>query len=142
MNERPPSLPATTASHRRRAAIWLGVSISLIAGAWMISNVNLPVPPCGLKTLTGVPCPFCGGTRSAAALAQFDVVAALRWNPMVTAGLLLAAGLSLFAMVLPYDSPLRRGWRRLVRPAVRRFGWPVALGLAAANWIYLLVTLP
>lgn len=142
MNERPPILPATTSSHRRRAAMWLAVSVGLILGAWALSKTNLPVPPCGLKTLTGVPCPFCGGTRSATALAQLDVLAALQWNPLVTAGLMLAAGLSLLAVLLPYDSPLRRGWRSKVRPLARRFGWPVALGLAAANWIYLIVTLP
>jgi hypothetical protein len=39
-------------------------------------------PPCLLRTTTGIPCPSCGMTRAAAALAHGDWLAALAWHPL------------------------------------------------------------
>jgi hypothetical protein len=44
------------------------------------------VPACPLRALTGVPCPFCGGTRGALALLHGDLLHSLALNP----GVLLA----------------------------------------------------
>jgi hypothetical protein len=38
---------------------------------------------CGFYRLSGYPCPFCGMTRAAAALAQFNLGQAVRWNVML-----------------------------------------------------------
>jgi hypothetical protein len=39
------------------------------------------VPPCPLRTVTGIPCPLCGMTRGVTALVHGDVAEALLLNP-------------------------------------------------------------
>jgi hypothetical protein len=39
------------------------------------------VPPCPLRTLTGIPCPMCGMTRGVTALVHGDFARALLMNP-------------------------------------------------------------
>jgi hypothetical protein len=39
------------------------------------------VPPCPLKTVTGIPCPMCGMTRGVTSLVHGDFVHALLMNP-------------------------------------------------------------
>jgi Protein of unknown function (DUF2752) len=41
-----------------------------------------PSTLCTLRALTGVPCPFCGGTTAAVDLGQGDPIAALRASPL------------------------------------------------------------
>ena len=67
----------------------------LLAGAlWRVSPVHPPLA-CPLRTLTGIPCPFCGMTRAVVAGMHGDLVASLRFNP---AGVLVIA-LAIFAVV-------------------------------------------
>jgi len=39
------------------------------------------VPPCPLRTITGIPCPMCGMTRGVTALVHGDFAQALLMNP-------------------------------------------------------------
>lgn len=75
--------------------------------------------PCPLRTLTGVPCPFCGMTRSVTAVVHGDVARSLVLNPFGIVAVAIAIALLL-------------GWR------VRRITYatwlvPVVLG---AMWSY------
>lgn len=54
---------------------------------------------CPLRFVTGVPCPFCGTTRSVGNLIQGDFQAALAFNPL---GYLLAA-LALALFLIPRE---------------------------------------
>ena len=47
---------------------------------YAISPVHLQVP-CPLLTLTGIPCPLCGMTRSVTVAFRGDLLASLRFNP-------------------------------------------------------------
>jgi hypothetical protein len=67
-----------------------------VAAAWPL----LPHPPlCPLLSLTGVPCPLCGATRSVVALLRGDLGASVRFSPI---GVLVVA-LVAYALV---------AWRR------------------------------
>jgi hypothetical protein len=59
-----------------------------VAGAGMLAVAAvrplLPVtigPPCPLRTVTGVPCPFCGMTRGVTSIVHGQVSAAFWYNP-------------------------------------------------------------
>ncbi len=54
----------------------------MLVGALVFSFVSLPsVVLCPLRRVTGVPCPFCGMTRSVTAVARGDLGASLALNP-------------------------------------------------------------
>jgi hypothetical protein len=57
------------------------------AAVWPVLPVHPPLA-CPLRTLTGVPCPFCGMTRACVALVHGHVASSLAFNP---AGILVFA---------------------------------------------------
>jgi len=87
---------------------------------------------CGWRALTGLPCPFCGGTRSVVLLSRFEFQQAFAMNPLVTVGI-LGALLGLFIV------PLLRPRVRLVFPLAkgRGVGWVTGV-LIFINWVYLI----
>lgn len=89
--------------------------------------------PCPLRSLTGVPCPFCGLTTATVALTHGRWYAAAAANPFVY---LLAA---LVAGTAPVLVARAAGWAPAPRPwseaARRRIGW-TALGLAVLSWLF------
>ena len=49
-----------------------------------------PVPPCPLRTLTGIPCPLCGSTRGVIAAVHGNIGHALALNPASIGVIVLA----------------------------------------------------
>lgn len=79
--------------------------VVLVATALLLSVLVLPWRPptlCLLRGLTGIPCPFCGGTTALVQLGRADLLAALRASPLAVLG-----------------APLWVAWPRL-RPALAR----------------------
>jgi len=73
-----------------------------LAGAGMLAVAAvrpwLPAtlgPPCPLRTVTGVPCPFCGMTRGVTSLVHGQVSAAFSYNP----GAFLVVAMALVLLV-------------------------------------------
>ena len=71
-----------------------------VAGAIMLAAaVVLPVvpgpdgPPCPLRTLTGIPCPFCGMTTSVIAAVHLHPLAAAAANPAGVLAVVVAVAL-------------------------------------------------
>jgi Protein of unknown function (DUF2752) len=59
-----------------------------------LANLHLPGRPatvCPLRALTGIPCPFCGGTTAAVHIGHLDVLGALQANPVVVVGAIVTA---------------------------------------------------
>jgi hypothetical protein len=94
--------------------------LALIPAALVLKALPFsPVPPCPLRTLTGVPCPLCGSTRGVIAAVHGDIAGAITLNPASLIVLVLAVMLVI-------------GWR------VERVRIPVWLIVAvfAALWTY------
>src|SRR5215510_3986125 len=62
------------------------------AVALSVSPID-PVPPCPLRTLTGIPCPLCGSTRGVIAAVHGHVGHAVALNPASIVVLVLAVAL-------------------------------------------------
>jgi hypothetical protein len=141
---RPPSAPAHPAGTEparawrpRSAPEQLAVAGLGAAGAAVAYQATLGGEglwlPCPLRTLTGIPCPLCGMTTAATALATGDLAGALAANPFA----LLLAGFTLVMAVLMAARAI--GW--LGPPAQwpasrRRQSYWVAGVLAAASWAF------
>jgi hypothetical protein len=75
-----------------RELTWAGAAM-LAAAAVLPALPGNPGLPCPLRTITGIPCPFCGMTTSVEATVHLDVAGAIAANP---AGIALV----IFAIVL------------------------------------------
>lgn len=123
---------------RQLGLLWGLVAVALVALSPLAPRLAPGLPACPVKTLAGVPCPTCGSTRAALALADFDPAAALATSPLATAGWvglvgggLVAGALALAGRELPRPPRWTRG--RLLAFRV------LAGGSLLANWIYLVV---
>jgi hypothetical protein len=82
---------------------------------------------CPALSVLGIPCPSCGSTRAFAALAEFDLIRALKLNPLMVIGIFALPFLCL-------ESAVPRRWKA--------YGWPIFGITVLVNWIYLLLFLP
>jgi hypothetical protein len=106
---------------------------------WMAHAVHATLPPCPFLTVTGHPCPFCGGTRSFAYTWQGDLPRALALyplGPLLFVATLLAI-VALAAALLANRDLVVRVPDRLARAL---FG--AALGVLAVSWFFKLTVLP
>jgi hypothetical protein len=84
--------PETDPLPRLLALVYLAIAaLGWVALRWWGDGIARAAR-CPLFELTGLPCPTCGGTRAALALARLEPGAALQANPLVTVGA-LALGL-------------------------------------------------
>jgi hypothetical protein len=111
-------------------AVWA----PLIAGAFMVARwfpfEKAPLV-CPFRAITSIPCFTCGGTRAMIALSHFDLLGALKMNPLVAVAGLLAALYLLHSIRVAIT---RKPWR----PQFPRFMRPVSIAALAVNWIYLI----
>jgi hypothetical protein len=80
------------------------------------------LPPCPFHAITGWWCPLCGLTRSAHALLNGDVAAALSYNMLTPVAVLVAAWTLVGAVGAAIDAP---------RPPLK----PLRLGSLAQRWL-------
>jgi Protein of unknown function (DUF2752) len=75
--------PLRTLSQQQRLNRWtvLGlVSAPLLGSGFYRAGCHLPFLQCPLRSLTGIPCPTCGMTRSFTAIAQGDLGQAVQYH--------------------------------------------------------------
>ena len=58
---------------------------AFFVGSKLVEQGWLTIPPCGLRESMGLPCPGCGGTRTAIAYFNGQLIKAARYNPLVLA---------------------------------------------------------
>lgn len=119
---------------------WL---LLLLAGAGMVraaTQWNVPLPVCGFRRMTSLPCPLCGGTRTVRSIAELDFGTAFVMNPLVAAGFGLVVIWCVFwgldKLNVTHVMPLIQ--RHLAK-------WPATallFFLVLINWAYLIRTLP
>jgi hypothetical protein len=120
-------------------ALWLVVgsaALCLLGVASATPGIRLPL--CGFKTITGLPCPTCGVTRTIIALSRGDLSRGLFMNPLAT--LACAAGvlyLLYAAIVLALRLPRFRP--TLTATGARRLRIATFAALAL-NWAWLIAT--
>lgn len=110
----------------------LSILVSPLAPALADASASF----CVVKEFTGVPCPGCGTTRAALALARLDVAHAfvafplqsLAWTAFLAGGL-IAGAWSWSGRDLP-----------ALPPRLPRWIFPVAALLVLANWVYSIAT--
>jgi hypothetical protein len=93
------------------------------------------LPGCLLKAATGLPCPFCGSTRTVVALGQFDLFNAFVENPLMAVIVLVLP--LLFMGSLFFDVKNKEIDLKYFLQEKKAF-WILA-GILALNWFYLLI---
>lgn len=104
-----------------RELMWAGGAM-LAAAALLPALPGHPGLPCPLRTMTGIPCPFCGMTTSVEATAHLHIVDALAANPAGIAAVVVAI------------------WVLVKRPRwVAIPALPIVAAVLGAMWIFELV---
>lgn len=132
MKNNPPLLP-----HERQVRFLVAglLSIGLLALALVEPRGQPPFPPvpCVFRMTTGLPCPFCGGTRAAHWLLQGDFARGLDLNILAIPALALTLGITLCLAVEGATSHRITDWEELVRRTAKFL--PVIILLVAVTWI-------
>lgn len=123
--------------------MWLWFFPALVAAAWTHSAWQGFIGyTCPLKSIAGIPCMLCGGTRAAYALSHGHFPYALEMNPLATIGMIGALGYLAYAALCVAFKPRRRirfvGFGELTARR-RRFAISLGAAILIANWAYLIV---
>ena len=134
----PPRIASTRKSARSPVWAFAGMLL-LLAGARVSLAWPLPLPFCLLKRLTGIPCPFCGSTRSLQACSRLDFAASFHWNPLA---FVACVGIAAWFIAWAVDRLWNRRWLGALRRALQvrplKFG---LMGAVFLNWVYLWLAL-
>jgi len=121
-------------ARRELSLLWASAALAVLVVSPLGPVLAGALPMCPLKSIAGLPCPGCGTTRAALALARFDLPAALAVNPLATVAWIgFIGGGFLAGAVALAGRPLREpSWK---------WSLPARLGIVAvvaANWLYLI----
>jgi Protein of unknown function (DUF2752) len=121
---------------RSVAFVWGGTVVVLLVLSHWASLIGDSLWACTFKSWTGLPCPTCGTTRAAIALAHFDVLGALERYPLPAVGwiLFMTGGAVAGVMALLGKTPPAIPNRL---PLWARWGFVAVLLL---NWMYSIAT--
>lgn len=118
--------------------LWASVAAaSVVMLALWMAFVEWPPVLCPLQAIAGLPCPTCGATRAVFALVGGRPLEALRLNPLVTAGLLLAVPYVGYAATVAVLGLPRLRVR--VRPPEARVARVAFVSVVVATWVFLIV---
>ena len=106
--------------------VFSGVLIASFCARFLIENGL--TWRCPSIILFGLPCPSCGLTRAFVSLSQFQLLEALRFNPLIVLSLAGVFVAPVFNLRLDIFE--------------RRAAWIFLAAAVALNWVYLLFFLP
>ena len=95
--------------------LWIALFASMWTIAVLVPWSSLPHLECPIKSILGIPCPTCGGTRAIIALKSLDLPGALSFNPLITLGMLISGiwALLLFIPNIPTPDHIK-SWVRVI----------------------------
>ena len=95
--------------------LWIALFASMWTIAVLVPWSSLPHLECPVKSILGIPCPTCGGTRAFVALKSLDIPGALSLNPLVTLGMLLSGIWALLLLIPNIPTPDQvKSWIRVI----------------------------
>ena len=97
------------------------------------AHTGWPGLPCPLRTLTGVPCPFCGMTTATVAVSHGEWGSAAAANPLVYLAAALVLGT--IPVLLARAAGLAPGPRPWPEARRRRVRWAMAV-LVGLSWLF------
>lgn len=139
MTAGPPPIEIAHPLRRRKYGILLAVMVLTLILMRLAAAWHVPLPVCGLRKLTGIPCPLCGSTRCLAALSLLDLAGAVRFNPLTFIGGVAAFGWCALGLASPNSA---ERWVAFLRARIGWAGWIAAFLVVGANWVYLVFNLP
>lgn len=103
-------------------------SLAAVGFGWSVwvSVTGLGLP-CPFRALTGLRCPFCGGTTMGVALLRGDLHAALLANPLVLAACVALGVRTVGWIIEAFIDPPARAGRRWLPERVTRRALPIAV---------------
>jgi|1185.fasta_scaffold178365_2 hypothetical protein len=111
-----------------------------VVGAILVAVISgylgIGFPQCSFKRMTGLPCAFCGGTRSLRAIGHLHFTDAFWLNPLVTLITFVSAPAAMFWFMAP------RRFDQLIIAAKKLPIVPIGLALVVLNWIFVIKFLP
>jgi hypothetical protein len=112
-------------------------SVTFGVGCLVWLTLRLPWPVCWFRHSLGVPCPTCGATRSALALAHGNIGLALHTNPLMCLVYLGVLFFDLYALIVVVWRMNRLRLERIPLQ-VQRVLRVIVVILVIGNWVYLL----
>lgn len=132
-NSIPPVIPAPPRARSLAIPIAAALALLAVVAAAATRGYDLSILHCKFLAATGIPCPFCGGTRSLRALSEGDLLNSFLLNPLVfLASISLVAGLCDWLVAKEKFS--RRLWPR-VEPCLSQ----LLFGAILLNWLFVLM---
>lgn len=113
-------------------ALWAPCTLLVHTSSTVAPSGMMHLVLCPMKRLAGIPCPICGGTRAAVALANFHAADAWRLNPMVTVAIPLVVFLLTLRVVFGRVVSVR------LSPTARRVAWAGFVITLALNWAWVI----
>jgi hypothetical protein len=113
------------------------LSGALLVLPWLALKLLPSWYVCTMRSLTGVPCPFCGFTRAFGAVTAGHLLFAARLCPLAVLAYAAVAAFGVWHAAAWLSGGRMRagpGLRRMLRPGRR--GALILLGLLLANWAY------
>ncbi len=110
-------------------ALWVGLGY---VATHLARRADPGASICLFRSVTGVPCPTCGSTRSAECVLRGDVAGAFRNQPFM-----FTAGVVWLAAIL-FQVAFARRVRLAVPPSARKLLWGLLAALFLANWLYVI----
>ncbi len=117
--------------------IYGGIALLVLFAARFMPVLTF-APSCVFKSLTGVPCPTCGATRSVLHLVQGDFYTSLSMNPLVFLCFVAAIPVFFYSLITLIFGIPRIGV--VISDREKNMIRSGTVALVLANWCYLIVS--